>query len=235
MLAHNGKLDDWRRAQGGFRGSNLLLTGAVALALGALLSLAGLNATGGITASRAAVVTVGWSAYIIGLFLVGTGFGWTSTVGVLHRAGFGLAALNIVQAVYLLYVIYGRTPPALDPAVLSVLRLASLAAFGVMAARAIGRRLSVALVIVSGAGCLKALARVAQPTATSNLFLDAALVLSLAVTLAFLARRLRRLEDDWAQHNRGDRRTDFSEFNNPQHHWNQPDDRSGLSCARSVP
>lgn len=235
MLAHNGKRDDWRLAQGGFRGSHLLLAGAVALALGALLSLAGLNAAGGVTASRAAVVTVGWSAYILGLFLVGTGFGWTSMVGVLHRAGLVVAALNVFQAVYLLYAIYGRKLPPLDPAVLSVLRLASLAAFGVMAASAVGRRLSVALVIVAGAGCLKAATRVARPAVAHSVVLDAALVLSLAVTLAFLARRLRRLEDDWARSNRGDRRTDFSEFNNPQHEWNQSDDRSELSCARSVP
>lgn len=235
MLAHNGKRDDWRLAHGGFRGSHLLLTGAVALALGALLSLAGLGADGGLPASRAAVAHVGWSAYILGLFLVGTGFGWTSTVGVLHRAGLGVAALNVFQAGYLLYVIYGRALPSLDPAVISALRLASLAAFGALAAGAIGRRLTAALTITAGAGCLKAVTRVVRPAAADSLVLDAALLLALAVTLVFLARRLRRLEDDWARRNRGDRRTDFSEFNNPQHQWNRSDDHSGLSCARSVP
>lgn len=241
MLAQNRKRDDWGRrdnwrlAQGGFRGSHLLLTGAVALALGSLLSLATATAGGSVTAARAALATVGWSAYILGLFLAGTGFGWTSTVGILHRSGLVVAALSVFQSGYLLYAIYGRTLPALDPALLSALRLASLTAFGVLARGAIGRRLSTVLALVAVAGCLKALVRIIRPAAVGSVFLDAALVFSLAVTLSFLARRLRRLEDDWAQHNRGDRRTDFSEFNNPQHQWNRSDDRSALSCARSAP
>lgn len=241
MLAHKekradwGKRDDWRLAQGGFRGSHLLLTAAAALALGALLSLAGITGGGNITSARAAVATVGWSAYILGLFLTGIGFGWTCTVGVLHRSGLVTAALHVFQSGYLLVAIYGRTLPAFDPALLSTLRLASLAAFGVLARGALGRRLSTALAAVAGAGCLKAVLRMAGSAATDSVALDAALVFSFAIALALLARRLRRLEDDWAQRNRGDRRTDFSEFNNPQHHWNRSEDHSTLSCTRSVP
>lgn len=234
MLAHDRNADDWGLAHGGFRGSHLLLPGAVALGLGALLSLAGIGHADAASPLRASLVTIGWAAYVLGLILVGLGFAWTCLVGILHRSGVVTALFSLLQASYVLLALSRNTRPALDPAVISTVRLAALAAFALLAARAIGHRLALATAVTAGAGCLKAGARLLSRRHDGSLALDAALVLGLAVALTLLAARLRRLEDEWARRNRGDRRSDFSEFNNPQHRWNRPDDRTGLSCARSV-
>ena len=206
----------------------------MALAGAALLSLAGARSPGAGSGSPVTIVAAGWSAYIVGLFLVGLGLAWTATVGILHRSGLAAAALNLLQSGLVLLAICGKARPVADPAAMSAARLAALSAFAILSIGAVGRRLSVALAIVAGAGCLEALSRALRPGAAANATMDAVLVMCLAVTLALLARRLRHLEDDWAGRNRGDRRTDFSEFNNPQHQWNRPDDGPGLSCARSV-
>ena len=53
----------------------------------------------------------------------------------------------------------------------------------------------------------------------------ACLLLFMAAAIGVTTRRLRGLEDEWAREHHPGRRTDFSEFNNPEHDWNRPDDR----------
>ena len=85
------RTDAWREANGGFRGSLLLAGGTALLALGALLALVGPLVGGPDTGSRDGVVVAGWLAYILGLGLVGTGFGWSCVAGILPRAGLAVA------------------------------------------------------------------------------------------------------------------------------------------------
>ena len=235
MSAHTVHPDGWGEAQAGLRGSHLLLPGAAALGLGALLSLAGIGHPGTATALRAALVTIGWAAYVLGLILVGLGFAWSSSVGILHRSGLAVALLSLAQGAHFLVTLWRDERPALDPAIISLARLALLAAFALLSPRALGRPLARWIAVAAGAGCVKAGLRLAIPGLASPLAVDALLVTGLAAALVAMARRLRRLEDDWARRNRGAPRSDFSQFNNPQHRWNRPDDTSRLSCTRLIP
>lgn len=214
--------DYWREAQGGFRGSHLLLGGAVLLAVGAVVSL-----VSGFVGAAAGpgIVEIGWLAYILGLLLAGLGFGWSGAAGVLPRAALGAAALHLAQSAYLLYILYGRSQPPVSPVALTVGRHVALLLFVAMAARPLGPGPVRALGAAAGLGLAKTLARVLVPAADGGIVLDATLLLFMAAAIGVTTRRLRGLEDEWAREHHPGRRTDFSEFNNPEHDWNRPDDR----------
>ena len=93
-----------------------------------------------------------------------------------------------------------------------------------VAARQLGQRSALVLGVTAGLCLAKTTVRILIPGADGGAAADAVLLLALAAAIVLTARRLRPVEDDWArQHYPGDK-TDFSEFNNPQHDWN----KSGL-------
>ena len=49
-----------------------------------------------------------------------------------------------------------------------------------------------------------------------------AAVFILLAAIVLTARRLRPVEDHWARQHYPGGKSDFSEFNNPQHDWNKP-------------
>lgn len=215
------KVDYWHEAQGGFRGSSLLTGGSVLLAAAALLAVIGLALGGGHPDFRAGVLVTGWLTYILGLGLVGLGFGWTCAAGILPRAGLAAAALHLAQAAYLLVVLYGRAQPPISPVVLTGGRLLALIVLAFAATRLLGQRTAVILGVAAGLSLTKTLVRLLVPEADGGPAADAILLLVQALAFAATARRLRRIENDWArEHHRGGK-SDFSEFNNPEHDWNK--------------
>jgi hypothetical protein len=225
------RADAWREANGGFRGSHLLAGGTALLALGALLALVGLLVGGPDTGSRDGVVVAGWLAYILGLGLVGTGFGWSCIAGILPRAGLAVAVMHVLQSGYLLYMLYGRSQPPVSPVALTVGRLLAVIVFAILAAGALGPRTARILGVAAGLGLAKALLRVLVPAADGGAGVDAAVLLVMAAAFAMAARRLRRIEDEWARNHNMGGRSDFSEFNNPEHDWNKPDETPGKGGA----
>jgi hypothetical protein len=164
----------------------------------------------------------GWLAYILGLGLVGLGFGWNCAAGILPRAGLAAAALHLAQAAYLLVVLYGRTQAPISPVVLTGGRLLALIVFAFAATRLLGQRTAVILGVAAGLSLTKTLLRVLVPEADGGAAVDAILLLIQALAFAVTARRLRRIENDWAREHHPGGRSDFSEFNNPEHDWNKP-------------
>jgi hypothetical protein len=215
------RVDYWREGQCGFRGSSLLSGGGVFLAAGALLALASLGMGGARTDPGADIVVAGWMAYILGLGLVGMGFGWACAAGVLPRLGLAAAALHLAQAAYLLFVLYGRNQLPVSPVALTAGRLLALAVFAAIAANQLGRRSALVLGVAAGLCLAKTLARVFIAGADGGAAADAILLLVLAAAIVVTARRLRRVEDEWARGHHPGGRSDFSEFNNPQHEWNR--------------
>lgn len=207
--------DDWREAHGGFRGSHLLLAGAGLLAAGAALSLAG-GAGGG------TLVEAGWLAYLLGLGVTGLGLGWSAIAGILPRIALAAAVLHVVQSAYLLVILYGRLEPAISPVAVTVGRLAAVLAFVVVGAPRLGRRTSWVLGGATGIALARTIARALWPELDGGPVLDATILLVLGTAHAATGRRLRALEDAWAREHNPGRRSDFSEFNNPQHDWNRP-------------
>jgi hypothetical protein len=213
-------IDYWREAQGGFRGSSLLSGGGAFLAIGALFVLAGL-APGAGTDPGTGLVVAGWMAYILGLALVGMGLGLTCAAGILPRLGLTAAALHLAQAAYLLFVFYGRNQPPVSPVVLTAGRLLALTVFAAVTARQLGQRSALVLGVTAGLCLAKTLIRVLIPAADGGAVADAILLLALAVAIVLAALRLRRVEDEWAREHFPGGKSDFSEFNNPQHEWNK--------------
>ncbi len=227
-------VDDWREAQGGLRGSSLLYAGGVFLGAGALLALNALGTGGTRTTPGSDLVVAGWMVYILGLGLVGLGFGWTCAAGILPRMGLAVGALHLAQAAFLLFVLYGRNQLPVSPVALTAGRLLALTIFAAIAARHLGRRSALFLGGAAGLCLAKTLARVFIPAADGGVAVDAILLLILAAAIVMTARQLRRVEDDWARRHHPGAKSDFSEFNNPQHDWNRagrrPDrDRSSPS------
>lgn len=216
-------VDPWRQAEAGFRGSNLLLGGGALLAAGALLALIGLWLGGVQPDSRAGAVVTGWLAYILGLGLVGLGFGWTCIPGILPRAGLAAAVLHLVQAAYLLFLLYGRSGPPISPVVLTAGRLLSLLALAVVAPRQLGERTVAIVCLAAGLSLAKTLLREFVPNTDRGAALDAILLLAQATAIVVTARRLRHLENDWARKHNPGGKSDFSAFNNPEHDWNKSD------------
>lgn len=212
--------DDWREAGGGFRGSHLLLAGALLLAGGALLALLGRLGGEGL-------VEAGWLAYLAGLGVTGLGFGWSGIPGILPRFALAVAALHLAQAGYLLLVLYGGAQAPVAPTALSVGRLAAVVVFAAVAAPRLGTLAARGLGGAAGLALARTLARVIWPSLDGGPVLDATILLVLATAIAVTGRRLRGLENAWAREHHPGRRADFSQFNNPQHDWNRPRDRSG--------
>jgi hypothetical protein len=207
--------DDWREAHGGFRGSHLLLAGSGLLAGGALLSLAGAAGSDGL-------VEAGWLAYLLGLGVTGLGFGWSAIAGILPRIALAAAVLHVAQSAYLLVILYGRLDPPVSPVAVTVGRLAAVLAFVAIGAPRLGRPVAWALGGTTGLALARTLARAMRPDLDGGPVLDATILLVLGTALAATGRRLRALEDAWAREHNPGRRSDFSEFNNPQHDWNRP-------------
>jgi hypothetical protein len=215
--------DPWREAHGGFRGSNLLTGGGLLLAAGALLALVGMWLGGTQPDPRAGAVEAGWLAYILGLGLVGLGFGWTCVPGILPRLGLTAAVLHVTQAVYLLFVLYGRNQPPVSPVVLTAGRLLSLVVLAAVAARPLGQRTAVILRLAAGLSLTKIVLREFAPETDRGATVDAILLLAQAAAILVTARRLRHIEDDWAREHHPGGKSDFSAFNNPEHDWNKSD------------
>lgn len=229
MTSAAPRIDYWRDAQGGFRGSQLLMLGAGLLALGALISfvepwLAPANRTG--------PVETGWLAYILGLGLVGLGFGWTCVPGILPRVGIAAAILHVFQAAYLLVLLYGRSAAPVAPVALTAGRLLSIVVLAVVAADVLGRRCALTLGLIAGVNLAKTVLRVLGPGLDGGPAIDALFLLLLAGALGVTARRLRAIEDDWARRHHPGNRTDFAEFNNPEHDWNKPGGQRRIEHAR---
>lgn len=222
-MAHEKDVDYWREAHGGFRGSRLLQAGAGLLGAGGLLSLAAALAGRG---AGDRLVEAGWVAYLLGLGVTGLGFGWPGLTGILPRVVLGAAALHVAQSAYLLVLLYGRSQPPVAPVALSVGRLAAVLVFVALAAGKLGRLATWALGASSALVLAKIMARLAAPAADGGAVLDATFILLLATAVAVTARRLRVLEDAWGREHDPGRRSDFSEFNNPEHDWNKPGPRS---------
>lgn len=216
-------VDPWREAQSGFRGSNLLMCGGVLLAAGALLALIGLWLGGTLPNPRAGAVVTGWLAYILGLGLVGLGFGWTCVPGILPRMGLTTAVLHLTQAAYLLFLLYGRNQPPVSPVMLTAGRLLSLIVLTAVAARPLGQQATLILRGAAGLSLTKILLREFVPEADGGATLDAILLLSQATALVVTARRLRHIENNWAREHHPGGKSDFSAFNNPEHDWNKSD------------
>lgn len=221
-MANEKDIDYWREAHGGFRGSRMLQAGASLLGAGGLLSLGAALAGPGASDH---LVEIGWVAYLLGLGVTGLGFGWSGLLGTLPRVVLGAAALHIAQSAYLLVLLYGRSEPPVAPVALSVGRLAAVIVFVAVAAARLGRLTSWALGGTAGLALAKILARIAAPAADGGAVLDATFILLLATAIAVTARRLGALEDAWGREHDPGRRSDFSEFNNPEHDWNKPGSR----------
>lgn len=219
-VARSKDIDHWREAQGGIRGSILLLAGAFLLAAGALLSLLG-------AATNDGLVEAGWLAYLLGLGVTGLGFGWSGFAGILPRVALAAAALHIAQAAYLLFILYGRSQPPVAPVALTVGRLVAVLAFVAVAAPRLGTRAAWVLGGAAGLALARTLVRVLWPAADGGPVLDATILLVMATAIAVTGRRLHALEDAWARAHDPRRHSDFSEFNNPQHDWNKPRSGSG--------
>ena len=229
MTTASPRFDYWRDVQGGFRGSHLLAVGAILLAVGALTSLAA-AALG--RPHPPGLVEAGWLSYILGLAFLGLGFGWTCVPGILPRSGIAAAVLHVGQAAYLLVLFYDRSVPPVAPVALSVGRLLALIVLAVVAAAPLGRRCSLTLGIAAAASLLKVMLRVMGPRLDGSTTLDALFLLLLAGALLMTARRLRHIEDEWAYRHHQGSRTDFSEFNNPEHDWNKSAGQPGAKQAR---
>lgn len=214
-VTRGNRIDHWREAQGGFRGSHLLLAGALLLMAGALLALLG-------AAGNDGLVEAGWLAYLLGLGVTGLGFGWSGVAGILPRVALAAAALHIAQAAYLLLILYGRAQPPVAPAALTVGRLVAVLAFVAVAAPRLGTRAAWVLGGAAGLALARTLVRVLWPAADGGPVLDATILLVMGTAIAVTGRRLRALEDAWARAHDPGRHSDFSEFNNPQHDWNKP-------------
>lgn len=221
-VARKNGIDHWREAQGGFRGSRLLLAGALLLTAGALLSLLG-------TAGYGRLVEAGWLAYLLGLGVAGLGFGWSGVAGILPRVALAAAALHVAQAAYLLFILYGRAQPPVAPVALTVGRLAAVLAFVAVAAPRLGTRAAWVLGGAAGLALGRTLVRVLWPAADGGPVLDAVILLVMGTAIAVTGRRLHALEDAWARAHHPGRHSDFSEFNNPQHDWN----KAGPDCSRT--
>ncbi|MBK8165626.1 MAG: hypothetical protein IPK64_06590 [bacterium] len=214
------EIDHWREAHGGFRGSHLLLGGSTLLMAGALLSLLG-------AAGNDGLVEAGWLAYLLGLGVTGLGLGWSGVAGVLPRVALAAALLHIAQSAYLLLILYGRAQPPVAPVALTVGRLVAVLAFVAVAAPRLGKHVAWVLGGATGFALARTLVRVLWPTADGGPILDATLLLMMGAAIAATGRRLRALEEAWARTHHTARRSDFSEFNNPQHDWNKPRGGSG--------
>lgn len=223
-MSQHQRIDYWSEAQGGFRGSHLLLGGAVLLIAGALLALAAGAPAAGVPAPRAGLMVAGWLVYALGLAVTGLGFGWPVVAGILPRMALAVAAVHLAQAAHLLVLLSGRLEAPLSPTALTVGRLLALVLFAILATRRLGTRTAGTLGGVAGAALLKTLLRVMAPAVDGGPVVDAILLVALGVAIGALARRLRALEDVWAREHHHGHRTDFSEFNNPEHVWNKPGD-----------
>lgn len=223
------RIDYWRDAQGGFRGSQLLAMGAGLLALGGLISLLDPWLARALAVRTA---ELGWLSYILGLGLVGLGFGWTCVPGILPRVGIATAVLHVGQAAYLLVLLYGRNAAPVAPVALTVGRLLSVLVLTIAAADMLGRRCALTLGLVAGASLAKALLRVLGPGLDGGAAIDALFLVLLAGGLWAAAHRLRAVEDDWARRHHPGNRTDFAEFNNPEHDWNKQGGQGRVEQAR---
>ena len=100
-------------------------------------------------------------------------------------------------------------------------RLLALTVFAAVTARQLGQRSALVLGVTAGLCLAKTLIRVLIPAADGGAVADAILLLALAVAIVLAALRLRRVEDEWAREHYPGGKSDFSEFNNPQHEWNK--------------
>ena len=221
------RLDHWREAHGGFRGSHMLAGGAGLLAVAAALALAAQAGPG----EGPGLQMAGWLVYVLGLGVVGLAFAWTCIPGILPRAGLATAVLHVAQGTYLLVILYGGSTAVLPPVALTAGRQLALVVLAVSAAAKLGRSVALGLGAAAALGLGKACLRSLAPGFDGGTIVDAAVLLLLAAALLVTARRLRRLEDEWARDHYPGGRSDFSEFNNPQHDWNRPGNPSRLACA----
>jgi hypothetical protein len=219
--------DYWREAHGGFRGSHMLAGGAGLLGVAATLALAAQAGSG----TGSGLQMAGWLVYVLGLGVVGLAFAWTCIPGILPRAGLATAVLHVAQGTYLLVILYGHSTVFLPPVALTAGRQLALVVLAAAAAAKLGQAATLSLGAAAGLGLGKTCLRSLAPLYDGGVAVDVALLLLLAAALFVTARRLRRLEDEWAREHHPGGRSDFSEFNNPQHDWNRPGNSSGSACT----
>lgn len=230
MADTSDNTDPWREAGGGFRGSTLLIIGAITLAGAGLVQLVvGLSQDGGTPAAmpdEAARL-----AYFIGLWVVGAGFTWAGAHPCLGRFGLVVAVLYLAQCVLLLLDAYTHTPVATELAIVSFGLLVGLLVFAWLEAPSLGATATRWLAAAAGLALLHTgwtwLGQAKRLGTKGESLLETGLLVFLAWALFCVGRAARRAEAEWAADRRHRRTEKFAEFNNPEHDWNKPRRKTG--------
>jgi len=213
--------DHWSEANGGFRSSLFLRSGAIAYFLAALIHFTARLIVPVDHGPEDPLLLASLLSWDLALFLLAAGFFWIGIHPFLTRYGIAVGLFITAQAVFLLASLATGKPPSIAPSVLTVGRTMLIAVFAIVEARSIGRKTALVLGITSGLQFLRVLLRNLELWPTMGLPWDAILTASFMVITAgavfALGNAIHAHEETWALANLPQRHASFDDFNNPQY------------------
>ncbi len=223
-MAKSQSLNYWAEIEAGFRGSTLLQVGTLLGAVGALANL-GADILGGADGPSQPVTIIAWLLFIAGLWLLAGGFILVGSHRTLTKFAIFVGIFHGLQGIQLLTVLFTFSSVPLPPISLTVGRLIAVLIFIFLERHflpvqtrnllywAVGCQL--AKVTSRALGLLPAMNSPVSP------LVDTVFLLFLAAALMQLGVFVRQEEDAWARQVFDSGHSDFADFNNPQHEWNQ--------------
>ena len=203
--------DHWSEANGGFRSSLFLRSGAIAYFLAALIHFTARLIVPVDHGPEDPLLLASLLSWDLALFLLAAGFFWIGIHPFLTRYGIAVGLFITAQAVFLLASLATGT----------VGRTMLIAVFAIVEARSIGRKTALVLGITSGLQFLRVLLRNLELWPTMGLPWDAILTASFMVITAgavfALGNAIHAHEETWALANLPQRHASFDDFNNPQY------------------
>ncbi len=217
------KSDPWSDINGGIRGSILLRSGAVVIFLAAMLNFFSRLLT--TATAQSFLVEPAWVAWILGLWVLASGFFWVGVQPILTRMGIVVGLFFFLNGLLPLVILFMSVTPLIPLTALSMGRAFLLLVFAILEREQVGTRTTTLLVLSAGlllvkitlrlTGLLPALGNPVDPA------LDALLVILMATAIFSLGTAVRTMENVWALEMASNRGSSFADFNNPEHERNK--------------
>ncbi len=219
------EINYWRETRSGLRSSNTIFVGTLLAAISSLLQFSSPYLEHLNFASSETLLSGFWLLWILSLWILGIAFIWVGNHPFLSQFGSVVGVFYFLQGTYLIVILYSHTEPMVPPLVFTVGRLMALFLFGLVERPSIGIPLSILIWVTSLLQLLKITLRVMntlpEMTPLVESAVDSFFLLLVCVALIQLGRLLRTLENLWAKEKYQTRSSGFSDFNNPEHKWNE--------------
>lgn len=234
MIMPNTVINYWSEVEGGFRSSFMLRSGALILALGAILNLAA-SVLGGAGNPLESLSNAAWLLFIVALWALAGGFVWVASYPFLTRFGFVTGAFHLAHGLYLLVLFFNVNLTPIPPVSVTVGRLLATILFALVEKDWLNRTTRSWLIVAAGLQLLKILARILglwpDLGPVLDQALDAGILVGLAAAYLNLGGAIKRRENIWAKRTYESRQANFADFNNPEHSWNKVEIRRNRKQA----